>query len=166
MYRYGPGQFFDQHYDDSNNLTLHGTADGPTAVAAKTTWTLLLYLTSAADGECEGGETVFYPDGPAARGFKKGGKGGGSDPELAVVPETGMLLLHKHGEDCLLVSTWQLCCRRNYTAPFTNAREARGQRSQVRGEVDSENRFVRQEIKSSWRGYLKGSTEQEINFPI
>ncbi len=62
---------------------------------ARTTWTLLLYLTSASDG-CVGGETVFYPhDRP-------------SDAEaISVAPETGMLLLHKHGDDCLLVSYYR-----------------------------------------------------------
>ncbi len=60
---------------------------------AKTTWTLLLYLTSSADG-CTGGDTVFYPN------DRKSGK-----EEIAVAPETGMLLLHKHGQDCMLVCT-------------------------------------------------------------
>jgi hypothetical protein len=57
----------------------------------KTTWTLLLYLTSTAEG-CIGGETVFYPrDRRSQR------------DEIAVPLDTGMLLLHKHGDDCLLV---------------------------------------------------------------
>lgn len=63
--------------------------DKPTPV--KTTWTLLLYLTSAAEG-CVGGETVFYPH--DRRSAKE---------EIAVPLETGMVLLHKHGDDCLLV---------------------------------------------------------------
>ncbi|KAH7020035.1 hypothetical protein EDB80DRAFT_870634 [Ilyonectria destructans] len=109
VYRYSQGQYFDCHSlmltsqihillvancrwlnldDDSNNLTL--PLDPPTAV--RTTWTLLLYLTSAAEG-CVGGETVFYP-----RDRKSTGE------EIAVPLETGMLLLHKHGDDCLLVS--------------------------------------------------------------
>lgn len=53
---------------------------------AKTTWTALLYLTSAATG-CIGGETIFYPD---------------DAKKLVVELETGMLLLHKHGQDCML----------------------------------------------------------------
>ncbi|KAH8677080.1 hypothetical protein BGZ61DRAFT_360453 [Ilyonectria robusta] len=86
VYRYSQGQYFDCHYDDSNNLTL--PLDPPAAV--RTTWTLLLYLTSAAEG-CVGGETVFYPrDRKSPR------------EEIAVPLETGMLLLHKHGDDCLL----------------------------------------------------------------
>ncbi|AEO65139.1 uncharacterized protein THITE_2111836 [Thermothielavioides terrestris NRRL 8126] len=48
IYRYSPGQFFDAHYDDSNNVTLKPET-GP-ALPARTTWTLLLYLTSSADG--------------------------------------------------------------------------------------------------------------------
>lgn len=74
--------------DDCNDVTL--PTEPPTP--ARTTWTLLLYLTSAAEG-CVGGETVFYP-----RDRKS------SAEEIAVPPETGMLLLHKHGADCLLVS--------------------------------------------------------------
>lgn len=62
------------------------------SVSVKTTWTLLLYLTSAAEG-CIGGETVFYPHDRKS-----------ATEEIAVSLETGMLLLHKHGDDCLLVS--------------------------------------------------------------
>ncbi|KAL5604814.1 hypothetical protein BROUX41_001848 [Berkeleyomyces rouxiae] len=87
IYRYTKGQFFDAHYDDWNPVSLR---QGATTVAARTTWTLLLYLTSAADG-CVGGETVFFPfDRPLKR------------EEIAVAPETGMVLLHKHGDDCML----------------------------------------------------------------
>ena len=75
--------------DESNNLTI--TSEESKQVSVKTTWTLLLYLTSAVDG-CQGGETVFYPH--DRRSAKE---------EIAVPPETGMLLLHKHGDDCMLV---------------------------------------------------------------
>ncbi|KAH7304904.1 hypothetical protein B0I35DRAFT_144772 [Stachybotrys elegans] len=86
IYRYSPGQYFDCHYDDSNAVVL--PLDPP--VSARTTWTLLLYLTSSAEG-CVGGETVFYP-----------GDNKSPSTEIAVPLETGMLLLHKHGYDCLL----------------------------------------------------------------
>ena len=69
------------------------TTESSDKVPARTTWTLLRYLTSAADG-CVGGETVFYPD------DRKSAK-----EEIAVAPETGMLLLHRHGDDCMLVSS-------------------------------------------------------------
>lgn len=88
VYRYSPGQFFDAHYDDANSVTVT-TASGE-KVPARTTWTLLLYLTSAAEG-CIGGETVFYPH--DRRSAKEA---------IAVSLETGMLLLHKHGDDCML----------------------------------------------------------------
>lgn len=39
-----------------------------------------------------GGETVFYPRDRRS-----------PDEEIAVQLETGLLLLHKHGDDCLLV---------------------------------------------------------------
>ncbi|GJC82867.1 hypothetical protein ColLi_05705 [Colletotrichum liriopes] len=75
--------------DDSNNVSL--TLDPSTGpVTCKTTWTLLLYLTSSAEG-CAGGETVFFPN--DRRSAKE---------EIPVALETGMLLLHKHGDDCML----------------------------------------------------------------
>lgn len=57
-------------------------------IQGKTTWTLLLYLTD----DCIGGETVFYP---RDREVEK--------EAVAISPEAGMVLLHKHGDDCLLV---------------------------------------------------------------
>ncbi|KAH1802368.1 hypothetical protein KXV27_008355 [Aspergillus fumigatus] len=57
-------------------------------IRARTTWTLLVYLTN-----CTGGETVFYPEPTGAN----------RNPEpIAVAPEVGMALLHRHGERCLL----------------------------------------------------------------
>ncbi|KAG6091672.1 hypothetical protein E4U30_006432 [Claviceps sp. LM220 group G6] len=95
VYRYSKGQYFDCHYDDSNNLIL--ATEPPTPV--RTTWTLLLYLTSSTEG-CIGGETVFYPrDRPL------------QEEAIAVSLETGTLLLHKHGEDCLLVNDAPTCLR-------------------------------------------------------
>ncbi|KAK3336182.1 hypothetical protein B0T19DRAFT_31361 [Cercophora scortea] len=101
VYRYCKGHFFDAHYDDSNIVTVQTPEPAPEAdgdqiqqvqsqVQAKTTWTLLLYLTSSAEG-CVGGDTVFYPH--DRRSAKEA---------IVVSPETGMLLLHRHGDDCLL----------------------------------------------------------------
>lgn len=84
IYRYRPGQFFDQHYDESNKLDF-----GPDKTPARTTWTLLIYLTT-----CGGGETVFYPE-PASKKHKT------PDPVVCSL-ETGMALFHRHGDDCLL----------------------------------------------------------------
>ncbi len=72
---------------------------GPPSIQAKTTWTLLLYLSSPATG-CIGGETVFYPDLPSFKG-KKASKAPHLEP-IVVSPEVGMALLHKHGADCML----------------------------------------------------------------
>ncbi|KAG9240457.1 hypothetical protein BJ878DRAFT_430243 [Calycina marina] len=91
IYRYTQGQYFDCHYDETNDLVL-ATKPSPTPV--KTTWTLLLYLTSPTTG-CQGGETVFHPD-------ELPGKKNTVEKEIAVGLETGMALLHKHGHDCLL----------------------------------------------------------------
>ncbi|KAI7155062.1 hypothetical protein KC343_g16438 [Hortaea werneckii] len=92
IYRYSAGQFFDQHYDDANNISFPSSTS-PSPIPARTTWTLLLYLTSPATG-CQGGETVFYPDPPSRRE---------AAPEPVVAElEVGMALLHRHGKDCLL----------------------------------------------------------------
>lgn len=85
IYRYKPGQFFDQHYDESNRLCY-----GPEKTPARTTWTLLIYLSV-----CEGGATVFYPE-PA------GHTGANAEPPVTAAPEIGLALLHRHGDDCLL----------------------------------------------------------------
>lgn len=85
VYRYRPGHCFHQHYDESNKIQF-----GPDKIPAKTTWTLLIYLSV-----CGGGETVFYPEGSGRKADKW------PDP-LSVEPEVGLGLLHRHGEDCLL----------------------------------------------------------------
>ncbi|KAK5698908.1 hypothetical protein LTR97_006557 [Elasticomyces elasticus] len=88
IYRYSAGQFFDRHFDESNNISFP-SASSPSPILAKTTWTLLLYLTS-----CKGGETVFYPE-PASK------REAVPAPVIAEL-EVGMALLHRHGRDCLL----------------------------------------------------------------
>ncbi|KAL4979314.1 hypothetical protein BDW66DRAFT_111543 [Aspergillus desertorum] len=86
VYRYSPGQFFAQHYDDSNSILFISPSMSPTP--ARTTWTLLIYLST-----CAGGETVFYPQRTRSD----------PDPEpITVAPEMGMALLHRHGDQCLL----------------------------------------------------------------
>jgi 2OG-Fe(II) oxygenase superfamily len=87
VYRYRPGQFFDRHYDESNRL-----AFGDPPVQAKTTWTLLIYLS-----RCDGGETVFYP-GLTARCLTPERE---REP-VAVEVVAGLALLHRHGDECLL----------------------------------------------------------------
>ncbi|KAL8804546.1 MAG: hypothetical protein Q9223_003102 [Gallowayella weberi] len=95
IYRYSKGQFFAQHYDESNVLSL----PTPRPTPARTTWTLLIYLTGPSTG-CVGGETVFYPAiGPAK---KYSGKDNDGLKPVVVDLEVGMALLHKHGQDCLL----------------------------------------------------------------
>jgi hypothetical protein len=84
VYRYTKGQFFDQHYDESNRL-----AFGQEQIPAKTTWTLLIYLS-----KCDGGQTIFYPE-PVSKRDK-------SPNPIVCELEVGMALLHRHGDDCLL----------------------------------------------------------------
>lgn len=78
--------------DDANNISFP-SASSESSVPAKTTWTLLLYLTSPVTG-CEGGETVFYPDPPSKREA--------APPPVVAELDIGMALLHRHGKDCLL----------------------------------------------------------------
>ncbi|KAL3466649.1 hypothetical protein BJX64DRAFT_284212 [Aspergillus heterothallicus] len=87
IYRYSPGQFFAQHYDDSNILSF-SSSSLPSPTPARTTWTLLIYLST-----CSGGETTFYPEPTQAN----------RNPEpISIAPELGMALLHRHGDRCLL----------------------------------------------------------------
>ncbi|KAK4899494.1 hypothetical protein LTR27_003227 [Elasticomyces elasticus] len=88
IYRYSAGQFFDRHFDESNNVSFPSSTAGLNT-PAKTTWTLLLYLTS-----CKGGETVFYPE-PASKREP-------TPTPIVAELEVGMALLHRHGKDCLL----------------------------------------------------------------
>lgn len=81
--------------DESNNLILSTTP--PTL--AKTTWTLLIYLTGPTTG-CIGGETVFYPESASVR--KSRAKSNQGTEPIIVGLEVGMALLHKHGNECLL----------------------------------------------------------------
>ncbi|KAK5107713.1 hypothetical protein LTR62_000735 [Meristemomyces frigidus] len=89
IYRYVPGQFFDQHYDESNSLVFRPSNPEISPIPARTTWTLLLYLSS-----CQGGETAFYPEAENRRE--------GTPEPVVVETEVGMALLHRHGRDCLL----------------------------------------------------------------
>ncbi|KAH9950212.1 hypothetical protein B0H21DRAFT_723808 [Amylocystis lapponica] len=81
LYKYSPGQHFGPHYDDSVRDQQTGT---------KSEWTLLLYLSGVEDG-VKGGETIFYKE---RRGNPR---------ESIVAPLTrGTVLLHRHGQNCLL----------------------------------------------------------------
>lgn len=85
-----------RYVDDESNVLILPT---PSPTPAKTTWTLLIYLSGPSTG-CVGGETVFYPElGPAKKILGK--ENDGSMP-IVVDLEVGMALLHKHGQDCLL----------------------------------------------------------------
>ncbi|KAK9473242.1 uncharacterized protein V1510DRAFT_393177 [Dipodascopsis tothii] len=83
IYKYEPGQFFGRHYDDS--VTAEYTDSAGRARRGRTGWTLLIYLTGGAD--VQGGETTFFDD---------------AQRPIAVAPQRGAALLHKHGADCLL----------------------------------------------------------------
>jgi hypothetical protein len=72
---------------EANNITFTPSSSHK-AVPARTTWTLLVYLTSST-----GGETIFYPEPTRAN----------RNPEpIIVAPEVGMALLHRHGDHCML----------------------------------------------------------------
>ena len=93
IYRYSAGQYFGAHYDEANRVSFpcRSADDGTTTTAivpGRTTWTLLIYLST-----CEGGETVFYQE-PETR------KGKVPEP-VTVEMEVGLGLLHRHGDNCL-----------------------------------------------------------------
>lgn len=81
VYKYGAGQYFGPHYDDSIKDPLTG---------AKSEWTLLIYLSGVEDN-VRGGETIFYKE-------EKG------KPREEIVPSLtrGTVLLHRHGQECML----------------------------------------------------------------
>jgi len=85
IYRYSTGQYFDKHFDDSNDVEFLDI-EAKTKIKGRTTWTLLIYLSSKQTG-CEGGETVFYPV--------------GNTEGIVVDLQVGLALLHRHGEECL-----------------------------------------------------------------
>ena len=85
-----------QHLDDECNHVILPTTP-PTL--AKTTWTLLIYLTGPSTG-CIGGETVFYPEPPSRRKSRAKSNEGGEP--IVIGLEVGMALLHKHGQECML----------------------------------------------------------------
>lgn len=111
VYRYRPGHYFGQHYDESVFVQVEDCTTNPDKIAVKrgvTRWTLLIYLTGEAEGEVSGGATMFYPEIGVPVGTSKGkskSKEGGSNNTvnaIEVLLEKGTLLLHKHGQDCLL----------------------------------------------------------------
>lgn len=91
LYRYGPGQSFGKHIDDSVEISF----------GVHTEYTLLIYLNGASmaavqgkqktapKGSCGlvGGETIFY--------------GNRGKVVAKVVPKAGRALLHRHGDACL-----------------------------------------------------------------
>ncbi|KAJ1984959.1 hypothetical protein H4R34_000302 [Dimargaris verticillata] len=94
LYRYAPGQRFEQHYDDSVTDAQRRTSE----------FTLLIYLNAPGtdplnvlastltarpvDPAKAGGQTVFYANQGQLR--------------VPVTPQQGMALLHRHGAHCLL----------------------------------------------------------------
>ena len=75
LYKYTKGQCFGAHVDESNEI----------AGVGRTFWTALVYLS-----DCGGGATRFQQ--PLGQG------------EIAFAPQVGTLLLHLHGDDCLVHS--------------------------------------------------------------
>lgn len=121
IYRYIPGHYFGQHYDESvkasvipletPNTNISSSHDQTTKPLSnfkegKTVWTMLVYLTGEPQGEVTGGETLFYPNEEDADFMERAAK----NKQTVDVPNTavkikldkGTALLHKHGDDCLL----------------------------------------------------------------
>ncbi|CAE6394704.1 unnamed protein product [Rhizoctonia solani] len=83
LYKYGPGEYFGPHYDES-------IRDKDTGWWSE--WTVLIYVTGQEDG-VDGGQTVFYKPVPGSR----------NNTEEIVPPLTrGSVLIHRHGRACML----------------------------------------------------------------
>ena len=78
LYRYGRGQRFGPHVDQSNRL----------ACGSQTEFTVLIYLN---DVDLVGGETVFYEAHDRA------------SPTFRFAPRAGAALVHAHGTRCVVV---------------------------------------------------------------
>lgn len=78
FYKYTEGMSFGKHIDESNQVNFSSGQSGTTRM------TLLIYLS-----DCEGGETRFYDDTDHSCSF-------------SMLPQEGYLLLHRHGDDCLV----------------------------------------------------------------
>ncbi|CEL62268.1 hypothetical protein RSOLAG1IB_10332 [Rhizoctonia solani AG-1 IB] len=83
LYKYGPGEYFGPHYDESVRDRENGWWSE---------WTVLIYVTGQEDG-VSGGETVFFN--PAA-GSKK------NVEEIVPPLIRGSVLIHRHGRACML----------------------------------------------------------------
>ncbi|CAE6498940.1 unnamed protein product [Rhizoctonia solani] len=83
LYKYGPGEYFGPHYDESVKNKDTGWWSE---------WTVLVYVTGQEDG-VDGGQTVFFKP---VNGSKK-------NTEEIVPPLTrGSVLIHRHGRACML----------------------------------------------------------------
>ncbi|OWZ21609.1 2-oxoglutarate and Fe(II)-dependent oxygenase [Phytophthora megakarya] len=83
FYRYNAGQRFGCHVDQSD-------VDRVTGYHSR--FTVLVYLNDSTDSDLEGGNTIFYANEAGAK----------EDVVLNVAPETGAVLVHGHGDRCLL----------------------------------------------------------------
>jgi hypothetical protein len=79
LYKYEKGMSFGKHIDESNIMSNGGV----------TKMTVLIYLS-----ECGGGATRFVGDHTSMAAV--------SSPEIAFSPQAGAMLIHVHGDDCLV----------------------------------------------------------------
>jgi alpha-1,3-mannosyltransferase len=79
VYKYLPGEFFGPHYDES--------VPSPVNPSFFSQWTLLIYLNEKGV-PVEGGDTIFHLPGR-------------KNEMLAVQPERGAAMLHRHGSSCM-----------------------------------------------------------------
>lgn len=85
LYKYGPGHSFGPHIDELNEDAEHNYISK---------YTVLIYLTTV---QLEyGGRTIFYQDHRCKKEY------------AAISPESGLLLLHCHGDRCLTHEAEQL----------------------------------------------------------
>ncbi|KAF5117087.1 hypothetical protein DV452_002443 [Geotrichum candidum] len=108
VYRYRAGHYFGQHYDEAVHVSVEDLTTDPAKPRLSrgvTRWTMLVYLTGSDYGELSGGATRFYPEIGVPIGARSQGRlrqSSDGSKVLDVEVEKGTVLLHKHGEDCLL----------------------------------------------------------------
>lgn len=87
IYKYEKGMSFGQHYDGSNEIDRFE--------CGKTELTVLIYLSS-----CRGGATRFYL--PPHKNDGRGKRSRKGLESVGFVPEAGSILMHWHGDKCLM----------------------------------------------------------------
>lgn len=91
LYKYGPGQSFGKHVDDSVDM----------GNGVYTEYTLLIYLTGSGSPAAKGKQKGVAKPSPGLLGGETIFYGHRGKVVATVVPKAGRALLHRHGDACL-----------------------------------------------------------------